>query len=379
MNPFERKFKEFAKNLSTQNAESHTQHIAAQSGEVFRDKPFSEEFQTVYKIAGWGQSVAQVVTFSTTAALGVFALTHIIPLWWGIYVAVPLGILFAFGVERTKRSTLAIASKHLLKYKTFGFVGFVALLVMLVSIGAALWGAKELPAIVYAKPDRQMDSSNVEALNADIDQVQADISRLQDNLKKRANWVAENRTLPKLQAQRAALIEKREAATQDATTQGEQIYSEALADRQANIEKMQVYSVGAAIVAELIFLLCTGFILYYLFRHFAESNPEPERDTEQLKTMNGQTAGKSFAHNLRTAPDNVSYTIPADYARATTFVENDKTIIVNGANSRICEHCKTPYIYKHAKQKFCSEKCRIESWEAANGRKMNRGKPVNPT
>ena len=83
-----------------------------------------------------------------------FALQHVIPLSWGSYVAVPLALFFAYGVERVKRSTIAIASKHLLKYKTFGFVG----------IAAALYGAKELPgaqATPQKNPTSFADCSNI--------------------------------------------------------------------------------------------------------------------------------------------------------------------------------------------------------------------------
>jgi len=385
MNPFERKFKAFAQTLGAQNAQGHAEHVASKSGEVFKDAPFTEEFKTVYTVAQWGQSVAQVVTYLTTAALGVFALTHIIPLWWGIYIAVPLGLLFAFGVEKVKRSTLAIASKHLLKYKQFGFVGVVAALVMCVSIAAALYGAKELPGVVYPKPPRAVDGASVTALTADIDRVQSDIDRLQGNLKTGKNWVGENKTLPKLQAQRAALIEKRDAATTTAQGRGDTEHLEALADRQEKVDKMQVYAVGAAIVAELIFLLCTGFILYYLFRHFAEENHEAADASDSLRTQPAPIKqpinGRPVSQNLSAAPESVSHTIPADKAPQFARARDDyrfkaPTIIVNDTNQRQCEHCKQPYVYKHAKQKFCCEQCRIDSWQAATGRKMNRGKPA---
>lgn len=260
MNPFERKFNEFAQTLGAKNAQGHAEHIAATSSATFRDKPFTEEYQGIYKISLWGQSLAQVVTYATTAGLGVFALQHIIPVSWSIYVAVPLALLFAFGVERVKRSTLAIASKHLLKYKTFGFVGIVAALVMCVSIAAALYGAKELPGVIYPKPARTVDAASVELLTTDIAKVQTDIDRTTAALSGGKNWIAENRTLPQLQKERAALIEKRDAAQKDIAARGDTDHAEALADRDAKVQKMQVYAVGAAIVAELIFLFCTGFI-----------------------------------------------------------------------------------------------------------------------
>ena len=378
MNPFERKFKEFAQNLTSKNAEGHAEHIASKSGEVFKDKPFTDEFKTVYTVAQVGQSVAQVVTFLTTAALGVFALTHVIPLSWGVWVAVPLALLFAFGVEKVKRSTLAIASKHLLKYKTFGFVGFVALLTLCVSIAAALFGAKELPGVVYPKPTRAVDGTSVTALTADIDKVQADIDRLQGNLKSGKNWVAENRTLPKLQGQRAALVEKRDAATKDAAGRGDSEHAEALADRQEKVDKMQVCAVGAAIVAELVFLLCTGFVLYYLFRHYAEQNHDAHDESEDLlrsqpPPIKQPVNGRPVASNLSAAPESVRYTIPADDARARDSALSNITHSVETVDSSLkpCAWCSTPFRPKTTWQKFCNTECKFAENESRHGTRFD--------
>ena len=395
MNPFERKFKEFAQNLTTKNAQGHAEMVATKSGEVFADKPFCDEFKTVYTIAKWGQSIAQVVTFLTTAALGVFALTHIIPLWWGIYIAVPLGLIFSFGMEKVKRSTLAIASKHLLKYKTFGFVGFVALLTLCVSIFAALKGAQELPGVMYPKPARAVDGASVQALSSDLDRVQADIERVQSNLKSGKNWVAENRTLPKLQSQRAALIEKRDQATKDAAGRGDAEHLEALADRQEKIDKMQVYAIGAAIVAELVFLLSTGFVFYYLFRHFALVNhAAPEEEAELLKNvMNAaRTADTNLApggykvgavngrppvaQNLRSAPESVSYTVPVDAPRARDSALNNITHSVETVDSSLkpCAWCSTPFRPKTTWQKFCNTECKFAENESRHGTRFDPAK-----
>lgn len=316
MNPFERKFKAFAQTLGAKNAQGHAEHVAAASTDTFRDKPFTEEFQGIYKISLWGQSLAQVVTYATTAGLGVFALQHIIIASWGIFVAVPLALLFAYGVERLKRSTLAIASKHLLKYKTFGFVGIVAALVMCVSFAAALYGAKELPGVFYPKPPRTVDAASVELLTADIAKVQTDIDRTTAALSSGKNWVAENRTLPRLQKERAALIEKRDAAQKDAAARSDTDHAEALADRETKVQQMQVYAVSAAIVAELIFLFCTGFILYYLFRAFAEMEQEQETNdlppTHQEAPIYPKHNGTTVAQNLRVDNNSTTQTVRMD-------------------------------------------------------------------
>lgn len=385
MNPFERKFKAFAQNLTAKNAEGNAAHIAAKSGEVFADKPFSVEFHTVYKVAQWGQSFAQVVTFCTTAALGVFALTHIIPLWWGVWVAVPLGLLFAFGVEKVKRSTLAIASKHLLKYKTFGFVGFVAMLTLFVSIAAALFGAKELPGVVYPLPARSIDPAAVVALSADIDRVQNDIDRIQSNLRSEKNWVAENRTLPKLQKERAALVEKRDAANADAQGRGDAVHAEALANRGAKVDKMQVYSVGAAVVAELVFLFCTGFIFYYLFRHFAEMEQEAEAANQAAPEPVSKTAGVAvLTHPISNGyPNGVNNGTPIEnatrppigfaYANRNAPAPT-QTVITQTvhSNQRLCEYCHKSYTHGHARQRYCTEACRVAAWEGRTGKTLKK-------
>ena len=355
-NPFDGKFTAFSSKLTAKNAESHAATVAAKSGEVFEDKPFSVEYRTVYRVAQVGQSFSQVITFTTTAALGVFATMHVVPLWWGVWVAVPLGLLFAFGVERVKRLTLAIASKHLLKYKTFGGVGVAACLVMCVSIAAALLGAKELPSVVYPKPARVTDVSTVEALTSDLNRVQADIEATTGKLAQGENWVAENRTLPRLQRERAALQEKRTAAAKEAAERADAGKVEAEAERVENIEKMQVYSVSAAIVAELVFLLCTVFVFYYLFRHYAEANEGSEAQ--------GQVRAASSVRYSATA------NLATNDNRFTKIVSANVPQTVDKKN---CAWCETPYIYAHKKQLYCCDKCRIDAWEARTGAKLKKG------
>lgn len=370
-NPFTHKFTAFSANLGEKNAAHTAQTVTTKSGEVFADKPFTIEYKGIYTTAKVGQSVAQIVTYLTTAALGVFALTHIIPLWWGIYIAIPLGLLFAFGVEKIKRSTLAIAAKHYLKYGEFGAVGAVALLVMCVSIAAALYGAKELPAVMYAKPERTKDLQSAKELQKQADVVQSDINRLQSKLdSKKDNWTAENKTLPRLQKQRAELLNKMTEATQTADQDTEKKYNEAQTERAANIDKMQVYSVGAAIVAELIFLFCTGFILYYLFRHYAEQNPEIKDD--QAATIAPQPNGLTYSYRNR-AKGTKPVTVSNMNATGQTFTL--RTNHENKSKVTKCLYCSNDYEKRTTFQKYCSEVCRVAAWESNTGRNLNRGKP----
>lgn len=55
---------------------------------------------------------------------------------------------------------------------------------------------------------------------------------------------------------------------------------------------------------------------------------------------------------------------------------NQRTVIqgftksASAANTRICQHCQKPYIYRHHKQKFCEDTCRIAAFEARKGKKL---------
>lgn len=385
-NPFERKFREFAQNLNKKSAEGHSEAVAGKSAEVFSDVPFTVEFSGVYKVAQVGQSVAQVVTFLTTAALGVFALQHVIPLSWGIYIAVPLALLFAFGVEKVKRSTLAIAAKHLLKYKEIGFVGVVAVLTLCVSIAAALYGAKELPGVVYPKPGRTVDGAAVAALNADIDRVQADIDRVQADLKNGKNWIAENRTLPRLQKERAALVDKREAATGSAEWRADSQYNDALAERQEKVDKMQVYAVGAAIAAELAFALSTGFIFLYLFRAFAEQHPETQEGQQEAPQAPGVRVnapapaamnGRAVAQNFRSSAEGVRFTVPAparDNAMRYDDALSNTQVIEVDTSLKPCAWCNTPFRPKTTWHKYCNPECKLAENESRHGTRFDPGK-----
>ena len=391
MNPFQQRYERFTQALNKNYSGNHADHIQSKSGAIFQDKPFTDEYKTIYGIAGWGQTIAQVVTFATTAGLGVFALQHIIPADWGLYVALPIALLFAAGVEAVKRSTLAIAAKHLLKYKSFGFAGIASALVMCVSIAAALYGAKELPGVFYPKPERITEGATVAALTADIDRVQADIQRIQSGLTDGKNWIAENRTLPRLQKERAALVARRDQAAKDAEGRADALHAESIADRAAKVERMQRYSVAAAIIAEVVFLLCAGFSMYYLWRAFAESESESEavKDSKPDPSTAPQVApGATItpktatvfpppAYNGTSVINEARRPIGFHVSRESDAAPNpsviNATVSADHFNKE-CAHCGSPFYAKVGWQRFCKEDCKLAYHEAKHGQPFNKSK-----
>lgn len=123
------------------------------------------------------------------------------------------------------------------------------------------------------------------------------------------------------------------------------------------------------LTSELLLLLCLFYLQFYDYRSFVEhcdsyatvkaDVPPPlqtENRTNGVHTDNGQRSNGSPVTRPR-----------ADVFRATQSV-NDSPPLTDG--QRLCEHCGTVYKYGHARQRFCTEKCRIESWQEKNGKQI---------
>jgi len=91
---------------------------------------------------------------------------------------------------------------------------------------------------------------------------------------------------------------------------------------------------------------------YYL------SNPLPE--LEQVKSKNGTCKNMTNGENVifKEIP------IEKELIRKSYNVEKLKE------HERNCLHCSTPYIYRHHKQKYCCDNCRINAWQEKTGKKL---------
>ena len=166
--------------------------------------------------------------------------------------------------------------------------------------------------------------------------------------------------------------------------------------------------------------------------HFSESvmaeflNMLSEKVNYKLRTKINEWAAKTPPPPLPTAPPNLydlekakqqrlvfeieesdttkyylSSQLPTN-DRVKTLVKNGNGVLENGSNGtatlvkekpiektlirkslndeklkeheRNCLHCKTPYIYRHHKQKYCCDNCRIMAWEQRTGKALKKKK-----
>jgi hypothetical protein len=153
-------------------------------------------------------------------------------------------------------------------------------------------------------------------------------------------------------------------------------------ENQANKQVYQYWFLGF----ELLFLACMTFVYDYKRKVVLET----------LLTDNSPTTAKVDG-KIDVIEDTNTITPPAPLQQSTQpqrigFIfgkqtakehlptndnrnENSNTIIVN-ENRRVCLHCQNEYTYKHHKQLYCTENCRVLAWEQRTGKKLNRGAKV---
>jgi hypothetical protein len=124
--------------------------------------------------------------------------------------------------------------------------------------------------------------------------------------------------------------------------------------------------------------------------------PLSENVVRQLKSMQGETisgtpsnGNNATLQNLQSngnSNDNSNATetprpigFKQGYTNANSNEKNSPTQTVytenvEGHKLRVCANCGTSYVYGHARQKYCKDKCRIEFWEKKNGRKLKKKK-----
>ena len=101
---------------------------------------------------------------------------------------------------------------------------------------------------------------------------------------------------------------------------------------------------------------------------------ELKQQQQQLATGFRQIGFVNKKSNTGSNPTNVSNTAAAktvDFSNLKTNNDNRITKVVQVEN-RQCKNCKKGFVYKHHKQLYCSDKCRIENWEKRTGKKLKK-------
>lgn len=118
-----------------------------------------------------------------------------------------------------------------------------------------------------------------------------------------------------------------------------------------------LYDLAKAKQQRLIFEIEENDTLKYLL-----SNPIPEM--EQVKN------GKATYQNMSNGTETIFKEIPIEKNLIRKSYNDEKS----KENERVCNHCLTPYVYRHHKQKYCCDNCRILAWQEKTGKKLKMKK-----
>ena len=109
---------------------------------------------------------------------------------------------------------------------------------------------------------------------------------------------------------------------------------------------------------------------YYDFRSYSEyamakkGESATGRGTEKdYRNAPGYDYGGSGNARNGTERAGTHNKIGFEYGKRTERIEG-----TDATKQRTCTHCGAPYVYGHARQRFCSDQCRITNWKQVNGK-----------
>jgi ribosomal protein S27AE len=167
------------------------------------------------------------------------------------------------------------------------------------------------------------------------------------------------------------LLHAKEQQLSAAITAKDKAVREAKDKESANVTAYQ-YGFSAL---EAVFLVCTLFVYYFKKRVAIESLAAAPTRPEPAPVL------QTFAQTTESANGNRAIGFRFSWQNANENRNNENRINENrinenrndsNSNLRTCPNCGKQYIYKHHKQIYCCEECRIESWEKRTGKKFKK-------
>jgi hypothetical protein len=166
------------------------------------------------------------------------------------------------------------------------------------------------------------------------------------------------------------LLHTKEAQLSAAIAGKERAANEAKEKESSNIAAYQ-YAFSAL---EAVFLICTLFVYYFKKRVAIESLAAAPTRPEPAPVLQTFAATENNANGNRAIGFKFGWQTNDNRINDNRNNENRINENRNDSNSnlRTCPNCGKEYIYKHHKQIYCSEACRIESWEKRTGKKFKK-------
>lgn len=371
-NPFLQTWEQYKK-AAEENANTR---IQKQAKKVYKDKPYSIEYLGVYSASKILKNLSNIVSVSTCIVALYLALKGLL----NDYLAASLAVSIAGLLEFIKNSVWKISTKSKMKYQNNSIALFSVLIVLhLFSIGASGFGAFRLPELFPQTKIQDSKLISIDSINQSyLVQGIAIDKQINDLSGGAANSSTIRGTIKQLTNQKTNLLKAQKTAIESAITQNITIEQKnnktALESKLAHQKQLTIIkwsSVGAALLFELLYIVCALFIYHYLFRAFIDGlkNAQEQEQSIDNQENNNNTNGSRYDNR------NSNNQTPHSPVNKIGFINYEDREFEQNKElkyTRICLHddCKKPYIHRSHNQKYCEDKCRIAAWEKRTGKKL---------
>ncbi len=351
----------------------------------FTPKPFFYQYKTMRAVVLGASFLFHVLSAATAAALIFLFVGKLLPSPMAAG-AVTLAALAA--LEISKRETSGRFFHDVLQFGKFS-PGLLAAVLGLaaVSTTCSYFGA-EMAVKQLTPPPALLSADTLTApIRTQIAAIDEQIADAKKSTWKGKLTTRAQRTVERLTRAKEALLTEQIRQQQRADSRNDATETAHTATTEANASGFALFTLAC----EVLLIFSLWFLQYYDFRSFAEYCAKPTAKNPAAigfnhiqpaalaanghSNGNGQHHGGNvgnFAQDTTTGNEEPPRR-PIGFHTTKIVYENS-----GGANLRICEHCSKEYSYKHHKQKYCGDQCRMEAWEARTGRILKHTKTANP-
>ena len=342
----------------------------------FTPKPYWKNYALLRGVVLVSSYLFNVLSAATAAVLIFFFLRALVgsDILAGTITAAALVAL-----ELVKRETGGRFFHDFFQFRKMspGLAG-VAVLMMGLSTTASYFGAKRAVKEFTPLPVAIRADSLTAPLMAQVAAADEQIKTASQIKKKGVVTASAQRTIERLSRQKetvlaeVARISKRADGQNDAATL-----------EHTTATKINATGFAAiTLTSELLLLLCLFYLQYYDYRSFVEvcdAGKEPPDATPQPTDSKAASVGANVAplvngHSLQSNGNGVAAS--NETRRPIGFYSDHERKTLTG-NERLCEYCQKTYVYGHARQRYCTEVCRVAAWEGRTGRTLKKQRANN--
>lgn len=345
----------------------------------FTPKPYFYKFKTLRLVVLGASFLFHILSAATAAALIFLFVGKLIP---NAMFAGAVTLAALVGLELAKRETSGRFFHDALQFgKMSPGLGVVVLGLSAVSIACSYFGA-ERAVREFTPPPALINADTLTApIRGQLAAIDGQIADAKKNTWKGKVTTRAQRTIDRLTRQKDLLVSEFVRQQSRADQRNDATETAHTATTEANASGFALFT----LCSELLLIVCLWYLQFYDFRSFAEycAKPTPAKIASiGFQDLHTAAQPPAFSHNgngttsPNGAPHNEAPRRPIGFLH---YDENRQTKIVDGANTRTCDHCGKSYTYRHHKQKYCSDQCRMTAWETRTGTVLKRGKPATNT